>query len=402
MKVVGLIAEYNPFHNGHQFHIEKAKQMTGADTVVVVMSGNYVQRGTPAIMPKHLRSEAALKAGASLVLELPVCYATGTAEQFALGAVSLLDKLGCIDALCFGSECGDISSLKELAAILINEPQAYKSALQDALRQGQSFPVSRQYALETVCPNKELNNLLAQPNNILGIEYLKALHRINSNILPYTTKRVSSNYHDTNLQENFSSASAIRTTLKNDSIVSLVNQVPDSSMRLMNESYQKRFPIYANDFSVLLKYQLLRETNISLSEYADVSEELANRIIKERNNYIDFDQFVVLLKTKEITYTRICRALLHILLGIKKTDYTGIAYARVLGFRKEHADIFKHIKEMSSIPLLTKLSASEMLSDDAKKMLETDMAASDLYESVITDKFKTKFINENEHQIVRV
>ncbi len=402
MKVVGLIAEYNPFHNGHQFHIEKTKQLTGADTVVVVMSGNYVQRGTPAIMPKHLRAEAALKAGASLVLELPVCYATGTAEQFALGAVSILDKLGCIDALCFGSECGDVYLLKELATVLANEPPTYKSRLQEALREGYNFPVARQLALKVLFPDEDYDALLEHPNNILGIEYLKALQRLNSKIIPYTIKRISSNYHDTDLQTQYSSASAIRNIIEQNSMHQLFNQVPDSSMQLLQEFYHKRFPVFANDFSVLLKHQLLKETKTSLLKYADVSEELANRIINERNNFIGFDQFCSLLKTKEITYTRISRALLHVLLNIAKTDYTDIEYARVLGFRKDNTNIFTCLKGTSSIPIVTKLNITDSLSENAKKMLKKDIAVSDLYESVITDKFKNKFINEKEHQIVRV
>lgn len=402
MKIVGLITEYNPFHNGHQFHIERAKQLTGADSVIVVMSGNYVQRGAPAIMPKHLRAEVVLHAGVSMVFELPVCYATGTAEQFAFGAVSLLDKLGCIDAICFGSECGDIDLLKELSTILANEPIAYKEYLQDALRKGHNFPAARQLALKALFPDKDFDMLLEQPNNILGIEYLKALQRLNSNIVPYTIKRISSNYHDEDLQAKYSSASAIRNIIEHDSIQQLLGQIPDFSIQLLQECHQKRFPVFANDFSVLLKHQLLKETKSSLLKYADISEELANRIINERNNFIDFDQFCGLLKSKEITYTRISRALLHVLLDIKKTDYTGIEYARVLGFCKDDASIFTCLKEATSIPIITKLNTADSLSKNAKLMLEKDMAASDLYESVITDKYKNKFINEKEHQIVRV
>ena len=147
MNIVGLITEYNPFHNGHLYHIQEAKRVTGADAAVVIMSGNFVQRGTPAIMPKHLRAKAALLSGADLVLELPVCFATGSAEFFAMGAVALLDSLGCIDSICFGSECGDSETLGKIARILAEEPGDYKSILQDALRKGVSFPQARQTAL---------------------------------------------------------------------------------------------------------------------------------------------------------------------------------------------------------------------------------------------------------------
>lgn len=396
MKIVGLIAEYNPFHNGHQYHIEKAKEITDADAVIVVMSGNFVQRGTPAIMPKHLRTKMALKAGASVVIELPVCYATGTAEQFAYGAISILNSLGCVDSICFGSECGDIDILSDLAEILCNEPVEYKMYLQDYLRDGLSFPSARQRAIADIYPSQVFSEILEQPNNILGIEYLKALYRLNSNIKPYTIARISSNYHDTDLQTEFSSATALRQTISSKNFADLYGQIPSNSMTILEDNYEIRYPIFANDFSILLKYRLLNETKSSLAEYADVSDELANRIYKQRNQFLDFEQFCELLKTKEVTYSRISRALLHILLGIKKLDCVDIKYARVLGFRMEDTDVLSQIKDSSPIPLITKLT---QYSDS---LLDIDIYTSNLYESVITDKFKTPFINEYEHAIVRV
>ena len=178
MKVVGLITEYNPFHNGHQFHIEQAKLITDADAVIVVMSGDFVQRGEPAIMPKHLRAEAALKCNADLVIELPFCYATESAEQFAIGAVSIFEKLGIVDSICFGSECGDIQSLTEIAQILSNESDEYKASLQKQLRTGDSFPVAREKAMKELFPDKNYGQILSEPNNILGIEYIKALLKL--------------------------------------------------------------------------------------------------------------------------------------------------------------------------------------------------------------------------------
>ena len=394
MKIVGLIAEYNPFHNGHQYHIEKAKELTGADAVIVVMSGNFVQRGTPAIMPKHLRTQMALKAGASLVLELPVCYATGTAEQFAYGAVSILNSLGCVDAICFGSECGNINVLNELAEILCNEPEEYQVALQTHLRNGLSFPLARHKAIEELCPSQNYADILEQPNNILGIEYVKALYRLNSKMKPYTVQRISSQYHDVDLQENFSSATALRQTIANGNFADLYGQIPSNSMAILEDNYQTRYPIFANDFSLLLKYRLLNETKSSLTKYADVSEELANRISNQLNYFVSFEQFCELLKTKEVTYSRISRALFHILLGVKKTDYTDIQYARVLGFRKDDSDVLTEIKNKANIPLVTKITQQR------NSLLDIDIYASNLYESVITNKFKISFINEYEQPIV--
>ena len=204
MKIVGLITEYNPFHNGHLYHIEKALEVTGADTAIVVMSGNYVQRGAPAIMPKHLRAEVALEAGVPLVLELPVCYACGSAEYFAEGAVSLLEQLGCIDCICFGSECGDYYLLEKIAHITADEPEEYRSFLQANLKSGLSFPLARQAALKSYLQDPSLDEILEQPNNILGIEYIKALYRRKSPIGAYTIKRKVSGYHDKDLKEGYS------------------------------------------------------------------------------------------------------------------------------------------------------------------------------------------------------
>lgn len=407
MKIVGLITEYNPFHNGHQYHIEKALEITGADAVVVVMSGNFVQRGTPAIMPKHLRTEAALKGGASVVIELPVCYATGSAEFFAYGAVSILEKLCCVDSICFGSECGNIEVLQDLAKIIHNEPKQYQESLNLYLRQGNSFPLARQKAMKDFLKSNVADSILGEPNNILGIEYLKALYRLDSKMKPYTIQRISSHYHDEYLKETYSSASAIRKAINDLDTFDWSSQVPASLTSLYRENYQLRYPVYTNDFSLLLKYKLLNETKESLMAYADVSEELANRILNNLNGYVSFEQFCELLKTKEITYSRISRALLHILLDLKTEDMTEIEYAHVLGFRTEDSEVLSLLKKQTSIPLVTKLAAMGnlvvgTLSIEAASMLKQDIYVSNLYESVVTDKFGTPFISEFEQQIVRL
>lgn len=214
MKTVGLITEYNPFHNGHLYHIERARELTGADRVVIVMSGDYVQRGTPALLSKHSRAHMALLNGASAICELPVCYASGSAEFFAQGAISILEGLGCIDTLCFGSECGELSVLQHIAQLLLSESDTYSHMLQDALKKGHSFPAARHQALEKLTGETFVSQILSEPNNILGIEYLKALKKQNSRMVPYTLKRDSSGYHDTKLQPQSSSASAIRNALR--------------------------------------------------------------------------------------------------------------------------------------------------------------------------------------------
>lgn len=403
-RIVGLITEYNPFHNGHQYHIEKAKEVTGADAAVVVMSGNFVQRGEPAIMPKHLRAQVALRSGADLIIELPVGYATATAEVFSYGAVSLLHQLGCVDALCFGSECGDIHALQKLAKILVEEPEEYKDFLQQYLKIGLSYPAARQKAIESCYPDESFSHLLEEPNNILGIEYLKALYTLDSKITPYTITRTDAGYHSLELNTEFSSASAIRNTIVDTDDFSLIKDyVPENCFQLLESNYKKRFPVIPNDFSLLLKYRLLNETAISLKAYEDVSESLANKIYNRRNEFVSYEQFCDLLKTKDLTYSRISRALLHILLGVKEGIYGKHmpGYVRVLGFRKESAAIMAHIKQHASIPMITKLGQMKSTDEIIIQMFETDIFAADLYESVVTDKFKSPFINEFEQSIVK-
>lgn len=413
MKTVGLITEYNPFHNGHAYHIEKAKMLTGADRVIVIMSGDFVQRGAPAVMPKHLRAESALLSGASLIIELPVCFATGSAEYFAQGSISLLNQLGCIDSICFGSECGDLHLLKEIAQILADEPIEYQTALKQALKEGASFPAARQEALNIY--SDKYSEILASPNNILGIEYLKALAKIHSKMEPFTIKRIGAGYHDMDIDGQFSSATAIRSDIYqladvNSSSESLPlthiqTQVPSSCHELMKKNYQTRYPVKADDFSLLLKAKLLSETAGSLSHYLDMSPELANRILRLRNDYLSFEQFCDLLKTKELTRSRISRSFIHVLLGITKDWLTAMKapapYARILGFRRDHADLLGILKQTSDIPLITS-PARAVLADTAYQMLELDIYASDLYESVITDLYGTPFHNELTKQIIKI
>lgn len=413
MKTVGLITEYNPFHNGHAYHIEKAKMLTGADRVIVVMSGDFVQRGAPAVMPKHLRAESALLSGASLIIELPVCFATGSAEYFAQGSISLLNRLGCIDSICFGSECGNLHLLKEIAQILADEPIEYQAALKQALKEGASFPAARQEALNIY--SDKYSEILASPNNILGIEYLKALAKIHSKMEPFTIKRIGAGYHDMDIDGQFSSATAIRSDIYqladvNSSSESLPlthiqTQVPSSCHELMKKNYQTRYPVKADDFSLLLKAKLLSETAGSLSHYLDMSPELANRILRLRNDYLSFEQFCDLLKTKELTRSRISRSFIHVLLGITNDWLTAMKapapYARILGFRRDHADLLGILKRTSDIPLITS-PARAVLADTAYQMLELDIYASDLYESVITDLYGTPFHNELTKQIIKI
>lgn len=429
MKIVGLITEYNPFHNGHLHHINEARRAAGADAVIVVMSGDYVQRGVPAIMPKRLRTEMALKCGASAVFELPVCYATGSAEYFAMGAVSLLDSLGVVDSLCFGSECNDLEALSHVADILSREPDDYRTLLKKNLKKGVSFPSARHDALLEYTRVPAYAALLNDPNNILGIEYLKALKKLNSRMVPLTIRREGSHYHDQNLSsDHFSSASAIRSllaysgstlrtehaggTFENTSFSSILGeleeQVPSCCLELLKDYHRVQYPVYQNDFSLILKYKLINKHPENLICCQDVSEELANRICAQLNNFFNYKQFAELLKTRGITQTRINRALLHIMLDLKTEDMTEYMengyhfYARLLGCRKGRTKLLNHIAKESPLPLLARLSETGALPPAGQKMLRNDILASNLYMSVVTDKFKTAFQNEYKQGIRKV
>lgn len=411
MRVTGLIAEYNPFHNGHLYHIQKAKEITGADHVLVVMSGNFVQRGAPAVMPKHMRAKAALEAGASAVIELPACFSCGSAEYFAGGAVALLERLRCIDAVCFGSECGDAGILRQIASTAAGEPEPYKTLLKEALRAGYSFPRARQMAMESCTEADGLPGALSQPNNILGAEYIKALLRENSSMEIHTVKRMGSDYHGESLGEHFSSASAIRKALSSHPgqlPEVLEGQVPPFCVPLLKDTYGKRYPVFTDDFSLLLKYRLMAETADSMAQYMDVTRDIANRILKHREDFLSFSQFCSLIKTKNLTYARVSRCLLHILLNIKKGDVLSskeegfCPYARILGFRKDSTSLLSRLKKHSGIPLVTRPTHAGRLSGAGLHMLSQDIFASDLYESVLTDKFQVPFVSEYRRPVITI
>ena len=433
MKVTGIIAEYNPFHKGHKYQIDYCKKKLNSDYVIVAMSGDYVQRGTPALLPKHVRAEMALRCGADLVLEMPVSVSTASAESFAFGGISMLDGLHIVDSLCFGSEYGEVSALMELAEILVKEPEEYRRLLKESLSNGLSFPSARCQALTEYFRNprnftgddfdgvltpllNQIIQILNSPNNILGIEYCKALLRLKSSIKPLTLKRQGMGYHeklaDTDGSDRFSctdgntfaSASAIRellkATLTPETISRIASQVPDEISLLLASSLQRNEFLTEDVLDPLLSYCILKENASGLSTYLDVSRDLAERIVNRSNEINGFLQAASLLKTKELTQTRIQRALLHIILGIREVPAT-VPYARALGFRKESSALLKEIKDSSSIPLITKLAdADSLLSEAGKVLLSETTFASNIYEKLLCQKSSRNFVHEYQKQIV--
>ncbi|MDD6324664.1 MAG: nucleotidyltransferase family protein [Lachnospiraceae bacterium] len=431
MRTVGIIAEYNPLHTGHQYHIQKARELADADYAVVVMSPDFVQRGAPAIFDKYTRTRMALLSGADLVLELPVCYATGSAEYFARGAIRILDAMGCIDAVCFGSETADRKMLSQLAGILVSEPPVYQDVLRRKQKEGRTFPQARAAALAAtlnasavlrggdVSPT-ELFRQLSMPNNILALEYCRALQQRASSITPLPILRQGSGYHDEVLGEAFCSATALREALlphplqgqmqtKQTDHTSLLSYIPESCQsRFLTAA---RTPVTADDFLPLLTEKLL--TVSDFSEYLDISPELSDRIRNLRFSCIgkSFAEITALLKTRQLTEARIRRALLHLLLGIRQDTLScyqangTVFYARLLGFRKSAGPLLHAFKHSGTVPLLAKPSDAETVLRNcyaghpdplacALEMLRTDFLASHRYEGVSSYKYRREFVPE--------
>lgn len=434
MKVVGLVTEYNPFHNGHKYHIEEAKRVTGADCCIAVMSGSFVQRGTPAVIDKYSRTEMALRNGVDLVLELPTCYATGSAEYFAHGAVSLLDKLGIVDYLCFGSECGDIRLLSEAAGLLLHTTSSFEERLQSLVKEGLTYPAARlkalQHYLEDNSPGHdvELLKVLSEPNNILGIEYLKALHNLNSAMLPFTIQRISAHYHDkqlagltgsdpnfdVSLTENLmiSSATAIRKAIHSkaddaeDYFEQIRHSVPEDVYLPLKEKYLRSYPVTEEDFAQIMRYKLLTEDNQTLSGYLDITSDLADRMKNRKDYYESIEDLALGIKTKNVTLTRVNRALIHLLLNIRTEDILEYnrhgysQYARVLGVKKESSHLLRKIEKLERIPVITKVSkAEDKLVPLAMRMLNLDIFASHLYNQIVYEKYGTILPNEYKHGV---
>lgn len=387
MTVAGIIAEYNPFHNGHQFHIEETRRMTGCTHVIAVMSGSFVQRGEPALADKHLRAEMALRHGADLVIELPCAYATASAERFAAGAVEILDRLGIIDILSFGSENTDMEQITQAAKLLCNEAPDFSKKLQEGLREGHTFALARANALPG-----EYAALLATPNALLGVEYCKALYKRRSLIRPVAVARRGSGHHEIGLCGHYASAGALRGLLRHNAghmnrpfappfqpsaqtdfpadsgsgfitaarppalpetelLGQLDGLMPPSAAQALYDQYRQGALVFADDFSQLLQYRILLQSGEALLACPDVSPDLLARIRRHQHQFSSFSQFADLLKTKNVTHSRVRRALLQILLGIH--GYPPVRAVRVLGFCRESAPLLSAIHKYGDLHLLT-------------------------------------------------
>lgn len=474
MKIAAVIAEYNPFHNGHAYQLHRIKEHYGYDFVIVVMSGDFTQRGEPAIVDKYARTQMALLSGADLVIELPAYYACASAEYFATGAVSLIHGLGCVDALFFGSESEDTDNsspkpptlLLHAANILFEEPDSYRSVLSDSLKRGKSYAAARMDALMTALQKDmflkscaaqaawskknaqdksadTLSTVLSLSNNTLGIEYCKAILRMNSPLKPFAIKRIGGGYHDVDPADTYASAEAIRALLLRDpdrnadsakeasspssaatnllsaermhsasltaqDILSVKDApsalVPHTTAQVLAGLSRDNLLLTQNDFSELLHYQLLLHES-ELERYADCTPELANRIRSLLPSLLTktTTDMIETIKTKAYTYTRINRVLTHLLLDMTSdtlsalTDKSAPAFlthARILGFRSEACgSLLSAVKESARIPLITK-PADYQPAGIAASLYQSDLLASHIYQSVAAKKSTQAFRHE--------
>ncbi len=345
MKISAVICEYNPFHNGHLYQLETAKKLIGHDAVVGIMSGNFVQRGTPAIIPKSTRAAVAIKNGVDLVLELPAVLTLQSAERYARNAISTLNAIGVIDTLFFGAECPDTDALMGIAGVLANEDFTYKHALRTHLDAGLSFAAARSNAIRDVIGSASAE-ILKTPNNILAVEYCKALIQTNSNITPYAIHRKAVDHDSTDFVDNFASATAIRELIKSGSDIS--DYVPQNTIELYNKS-----ALFSIDKmgKALISHLCLMSTE-ELSNIADVSEGLENPLKRGAYLYSSLDEVLDSVKSKRYAYSRLRRIVLSAYLGITKQDTTLTpSYIRILDFNETGRTILNLSKKTATLPL---------------------------------------------------
>lgn len=403
MKTAAVITEFNPFHKGHEYFLREVRKRSGADVIIAVMSGDFVQRGEPAVLDKYARTEAALKGGCDLVFELPLRDCLASAGEFAAGALSIIDSLGITDELWFGSECGEIKELKAAADILCEEPEEFRSVLQNGLKNGLSYPAARSLALSRT-QNDSYSALLDGPNNILGIEYCIAARKRNSRIGLRTLRRIGAAYDDVSLKDEHPSALAVRSLLykarfedpSGSSLSEAVTALPSCSAVLL-----KKAPgfLFADDFSDALRIRLLEETEESLCGYKNVAPDLARRIKNKENSFLSFTGFAAEVKSRNYTYSHVSRALMCIVLKVPATcpsQNSQQNFVRLLGMKKSAEHALRLIHQRSGARIL---SSPLQFPED---LCYEDRFASSLYESIRSIRFRTPFIHECSRKFLNI
>ena len=398
-RVLGIIAEYNPFHNGHLYHLDASKKVTGCDYTVAIISGNFTQRGSTSVVDKWSKTKMALQNGVDLVIELPVLYSISSSENFAEGAIKILNSLGIIDYLSFGSETPDITILNSIADILCNEPKDYKKLLTTELDKGLSFPKARENALlnyiknantfENDKPNFEKHKkALSSPNNILGIEYLKALKKYNSSIKTVCISRFATDYNSSDFSGSIASATAIRELIKNKDFNSIKNVIPKNSYSVLMDCINSGHIVSdLNCFEKEIIYTLRKMSTEEISNLPDVSEGLEFSIKKAANSCNTINEFLDIVKSKRYTVTRLQRILLYALLNISKEDMqlskqVEMPYVRVLGFNDNGKKLISEIA--TKHPELKIITSVKKFVDgnsdkDLQVLFDKDILATNVY-----------------------
>lgn len=379
-KRIGIIAEYNPFHNGHLYQIQKAKELTGADTVITVMSGNFTQRGDTSLINKFEKAKIALQNEVDMVIELPTIYSISSAENFALGGVKILNEIGNIDYLVFGIEEENLEKLQAIADVLVNEDDEFKRNIKEELDKGNSYPKAREIVLKKVLSSENVENIMQKPNNILAIEYLKALKTTNSKIKPFAIKRKNTMHNDENINENYASGTYIRKLFIENNFNEIKKVVPKYTYeRLLELKNQGTYVSAINDFSDIVIYKIRTMTKEEISQIADVNEGLENIIKLASTTCKTIDEIVEKVSTKRYTKTRISRILTYILLDITKSEIeqskNANPYIRVLGINKKFEGILKTINNDKLITSLKKFEEN----NGENQLLNIDKKATEIY-----------------------
>lgn len=395
MKVTGIIAEYDPFHNGHSYHIKKAREMTGADAIVVVMSGHFTQRGMPAFFRRDTRVRMAVDGGADLVIELPYIYACNSSHEFARGAAGILNGIGCVDALVFGAETDDMDTLGKAARAAAGTDDRSSAYIKEEMKNGVSYPEALTRSVEKIY-GAQTAAVLREPNNLLGIEYIKALRELGSGIKPFIVGRRSAAHgeslemlHERKQEQRIASGTAVRKAVYAGGARAAEMLVPDTSFSIIS-GYERssgfsfteyRDKIKKNMFE-LLKYKIITSDESELAEVYGVAEGLENRLKSCISGAEDIDGLIDSVKSKRYTRARISRTLMHLLINLRTTDFETLREtycARVLGFSPTGGKLLRLMSESSAIPVFSNLSRLDKRSPEAARVLKYDMRASDVY-----------------------
>ena len=386
-KVLGIISEYNPFHNGHLYHLIKSKKITNAEYTIAVIGGNFTQRGNASLIDKWSKTEMALLNGIDLVIELPLLYSISSAENFAEGAIKILDSLQIVDAISFGTETSDINTLNKFADILYNEPKGYKALLSHELSKGMSYPKARENALMLYLNDiRRFAPILSSPNNILGIEYLKAIKKYKSNIIPISIQRIKTGYNDINFSGNIASATAIRNLVLNHEYNDLNRILPISSYSILKENIQKGHIVRdISNFDKIVLYKLRNMSTEELLNLPDVSEGLEYSIKKAADSCNTIYELINIVNSKRYTKTRLQRILLYALLNITKKDIQiskrSMPYIRILGFNEKGKYIVSQLSQNKRLNLITSVKkfTDKNTNKNLQLMLQKDINATNTY-----------------------